>query len=52
MMMDKNARGDNGVPVEVLKCIGRIHSVMTETINNTYETGEWFQDFIEVTMVS
>jgi hypothetical protein len=31
---------------------GRICFLMAEPINNIHETGEWFQNFIEVTMIS
>ena len=40
-MTDKKARGDDVVPVDVLKLLGADGlRIITELINNMYETGE------------
>jgi hypothetical protein len=52
-MRDKKATGDDDIPVEVLKLLGEDGlNLMTQLINNVYESGEWPKDFIEVTMIA
>jgi hypothetical protein len=50
---DKKSTGDNDVPGNVLKMLGEDGlSLMTQLIDNIYETGEWPNDFIQVTMIA
>jgi hypothetical protein len=52
-MRDKKAAGDDDVPVEALKLLGEDGlNLMTQLINNKYKSGEWPEDFIEVTMIT
>jgi hypothetical protein len=45
--MDKK-NTDNGVPVDVLKLLGEDGlKLMTQLINNIYESGEWPKDFTQ-----
>jgi hypothetical protein len=51
-MRDKKDKGDDEVPVDVLKLLGEDDlRLMTELINSIYVTGEWSKNFIEVTMI-
>jgi hypothetical protein len=51
-MRDKNATGDDDVPVEALKVLGDDGlNLLPQLINNVYESGEWPKDFTEVTMI-
>jgi hypothetical protein len=46
-MRDKKATEDDDVPVEVLKLLEEDGlNLMTQLINNLYESGEWPKDFI------
>jgi hypothetical protein len=46
-MRDKKATCDDDVPGDVLKLLGGDGlRLMTQLINNIYETGEWPNDFI------
>jgi hypothetical protein len=50
---DKKAKGENGVPGNVIKLLGEDGlRLMTHLINNIHETGKWCKDFIEVTMIA
>jgi hypothetical protein len=51
-MRDKKATGDD-VPVEAFKFpeVDGLN-LLTQLINNIYESGEWPKDFTEVTMVA
>jgi hypothetical protein len=52
-MRDQKATGDDDVPVEALKLLGDDGlNLVTQLINNIYESGEWPKDFTEVTMVA
>jgi hypothetical protein len=52
-MRDKKATGDDGVPVEALKFLGDHGlNLLTQLINNIYESGQWPKEFTEVTMVA
>jgi hypothetical protein len=52
-MKDKKAAGDDDVPVEALRLLGDDDlNLLTQLINNIYESGEWPKDFTEVTMVA
>jgi hypothetical protein len=52
-MRDKRATGDDDVPMEALKLLGDDGlNLLTQLVNNTYESGEWPKDFTEVTMVA
>jgi hypothetical protein len=52
-MKDKKATGDGDVPVEALKLPGDDGlNILTQLINNIYQSGEWPKDFTEVTMVA
>jgi hypothetical protein len=51
-MKDKKATGEDDVPGDVLKMLVEDGlRLMTQPINNIYETGEWPKDFIKVTMI-
>jgi hypothetical protein len=52
-MGDKKATGANDVPAEALKLLrdGGLN-LLTQLMNNIYESGEWPNDFTEVTMVA
>ena len=51
-MRNKKATGDD-VPGDVLKLFGEGGlKIMTKLINTVYETGEWPEDFMEVTMIA
>jgi hypothetical protein len=51
-MRDKKATGDDDAPVEALKLLGDDGlNVLTQLINNIYESVEWPKDFTEVSMV-
>jgi hypothetical protein len=50
-MRDKKATGDDDVPGDVLKFLGKdVLKLMKSLINGMYVTGEWHRDFIEVTI--
>jgi hypothetical protein len=52
-MRNKNATGDDDVPGDVLKLLGEGGlKIMTKLINTLYETGEWPNGFMEVTMIN
>jgi hypothetical protein len=52
-MRDKKAAGDDVVPVEALKLLRDDGlNVLTQVINNIYESGGWPKDFTEVTIVA
>jgi hypothetical protein len=52
-MRDKKATGDDDVPGDVLKLLGEDGlGIMTQLINNIYETGEWPKDFTEVPVIA
>jgi len=52
-MRNKKATGDNDVPGDVLKLLGKGGSKRKMKLTNTiYETGEWPKDFTEVTMIA
>jgi hypothetical protein len=52
-MRDKKATGDDNAPVEDLKLLEDDGlNLLTQLINNIYESGEWPKDFTEVTMVA
>jgi hypothetical protein len=52
-MKDKKVTSDNNVPRDVLKLLGEDGlKIMTQLINDIYETGEWPKDFTEVTMIA
>ena len=52
-MRNKKATGDDYVPGDVLKLLGEGGlKIMMKLINNIYETGEWPNDFTEVTMIA
>jgi hypothetical protein len=50
-MRNKKARGDDGVPGDVLKLLGCGLKTMTKLINTIYETGEWPKDLTEFSMI-
>jgi hypothetical protein len=51
-MRDKKATGYDDVPGDVLKLLEEDGiRIMTQVINNIYETGNWPKDLIEVTMI-
>jgi hypothetical protein len=48
-MRNKKATGDDDVPGDVLKLLGKGGSkIITKLINTIYETGEWPKNFTEV----
>jgi hypothetical protein len=52
-MRNKKATGDDEVPGDVLKLMGKSGlKIMTKLINTIYETGKWPKDFTEVTMIT
>jgi hypothetical protein len=52
-MRDKKATGDYDVPANVLRLLREDGSkLMTQLINNLYETGEWLKDFIYFKMMA
>jgi hypothetical protein len=52
-MRAKTASGDDDVHVEALKLLGNDGlNLLTELINDIYESEEWPRDFTEVTMVA
>jgi hypothetical protein len=52
-MRDKKATGDDDVPVEALELLGDNGlNLLTQLMNNIYESGEWPKDFTGVTMVT
>jgi hypothetical protein len=52
-MRDKKATGNDDVPMEALKLLGDGDlNLLTQLINNIYESREWPKDFTEVTMVA
>jgi len=52
-MRNKKATGDNDVPGDVLNSLGEGGlKILTKIINTLYETGEWPEDFTEVTMIA
>ena len=47
-MRVKKATGDDGVPGDVLKLLGRDGlRTVTHLINSIYETGQWPKDFTQ-----
>ena len=51
--MRKKATGDDGIPGDVLKFLGDVGlKILTKLSNTIYNTGEWPQDFTEVTMIA
>jgi hypothetical protein len=53
VIRDKKARRDDDVPSDVLKLLGKDGlRVITQLINNIYETGVYPRDFSEVTMTT
>jgi hypothetical protein len=51
VMRDKKGRWNNDIPGDGLKLLGDDDlKIMTQLINNMYETGEWPRDFNEVTI--
>ena len=52
-LKNRNARGDDDVPGDVLKLLGEGGlKILTKLINTIYENGEWPKDFTEVTMTA
>ena len=51
-MRNRKATGDDDIPGDVLKFLGGGLKIMTKLSNTIYNTGEWPQDFIEVTMIA
>ena len=52
-MRNKKATGDDDIPGDVLKLLGKDGlKIMKKLINTIYETGEWPKDFTEVTMIA
>jgi hypothetical protein len=52
-MRDKKSTGDDDVPVEASELLGDDGlNLLTQLINNIYESGEWPKDFTEVTMIA
>jgi hypothetical protein len=52
-MRNKKATRDDDVPRDVLKLLGEAGlKIMTKLISTIYETGEWPNDFREVTMIA
>jgi hypothetical protein len=48
-MRNKRATGDDDVPGDVLKLLGKGGlKIVTKLFNTTYETGKWPKDFTEV----
>ena len=51
-MRDKNTTGDNDIPGAVLQFLREDGlKILTQLINNIYDTGECQKDFIDVTMI-
>jgi len=51
-MRNKQATGDD-VPGDVLQLLGECGlKIMKKLINTIYETGEWYKNFTEVTMIA
>ena len=52
-MRNKKATGNDDVPGDVLKLLGEGGlKIMTKLINSIYETGEWPEDYMDVTMIA
>jgi hypothetical protein len=52
-MRHKKAKGDDDVPVDVLRLLGEDGlKLMTQLIKSIYVTGEWPRDVIEVTVIA
>ena len=52
-MRNKKAAGDDDVPGDVLKLLGKgVLKIIKKLINTIYETGEWPKDIKEVTMIA
>jgi signal transduction protein with GAF and PtsI domain len=52
-MRDKKATRDDDVLRDILRLLGEDGPrLMTQLINNIYETGQWPKDFIEVTVIT
>ena len=46
------ATGDDNIPADILKILGDLGMKnLTKMINHIYETGEWPEDFLDVTMI-
>ena len=51
-MRNRKATGDDDIPGDVLKLLGKGGlKILTKLSNTIYSTGEWPQDFTEVTMI-
>jgi len=52
-MRNRKATGDDDIPGDVLKLLGKGGlKILKKLSNTTYNTGEWPQDFTEVTMIA
>ena len=51
-MRNKKATGNDNIPGDVLKLLGKFGLKMMKLINTIYENEEWHEDFTEVTMVA
>ena len=52
-MRNRKATGDDDIPGDVLKLLGEGGlKILTKLSNTIYNTGEWPQDFTEVTMIA
>ena len=52
-MRNRKATGDDDIPGDVLKLLGESSlKIMTKLSNAMYKSGEWPQDFTEVTMIA
>ena len=52
-MRNRKATGDDDIPGDVIKLLGEGGlKIMTKLSNTMYNTGEWPQDFTEVTMIA
>ena len=52
-MRNKKATGDEDVPGDMLKLLGEGGlKIMKKLINTIYETGEWPNDFTEITIIA
>jgi hypothetical protein len=50
---DTKVTGDDDVPMEALKLLGDDGlNLLTQLVNDIYESGEWPKDFTEVTVVT
>ena len=52
-MRNRKATGDDDIPGDVLKLLGEGGlKILTKLSNTIYNTGQWPQDFTEVTMIA